>query len=431
MTAKTPTKIDIKRAGKLTVAHAGGKTVAEFFEANKTSIQAALPKHVDADRLLKVAMGALRKVPQLRECRLESLFDKIMGLASLGLEPNSPLGHAYLVPFNNKRQGTVECEVIIGYKGFIDLAARAGTMLRSHVVYENDTWEFSLGLHETLVHIPARGNRGEMIAAYAIATGPTGLKTFEWMWRDDIEKIRDKSLGSKPDWVKKNSPWTTDFDAMARKSPIRRLSNQIQLSIEQRNAIELDQAEERQELEGSWAVINDDATETPGDQLPEPSGNIVRMEPIDHSASASPAPIQEISEPSAAEDKAPEQWPQKLETGELVDSAGEVWSAKLHSETKTVKGDGTWRKRRQVSKAQEAPPPETAVEPVPEDPAKPAEAPLEDQWVNLPGEILACETATQIDVLDKMLANPRCPETVRKQGERASKIRRAQLVSDA
>src|SRR5436309_12826592 len=78
------------------------RSIYQLIEAQKQEIARALPKHMDADRLARVAITTLRQTPRLLECTPQSLLGALMLSAQLGLEPG-PLGHAYLVPFYNRR----------------------------------------------------------------------------------------------------------------------------------------------------------------------------------------------------------------------------------------------------------------------------------------------------------------------------------------
>ena len=101
----------LKQRAKLPARQAGGGTVAEFFQANKNSMAAVLPRHINPERMLKIALHAVRAVPQLMECTTESLMGAVMTCAQLGLEPNTVLGHAYLIPFRNKKANRTDVQV--------------------------------------------------------------------------------------------------------------------------------------------------------------------------------------------------------------------------------------------------------------------------------------------------------------------------------
>ena len=87
-----------------------------------------------------------------------------MQAAQLGVEPNTPIGQAYLIPYGNQVQFQ------LGYKGLIDLAYRSGEVqsIQAHEVHENDTFEYELGLNPKLKHVPAMKDRGPVILYYAV-----------------------------------------------------------------------------------------------------------------------------------------------------------------------------------------------------------------------------------------------------------------------
>ena len=105
--------------------------IAHLLKTKQAEIAKMLPKHLNAERLLKVAQIAATTTPALAKCDVASLVGAIGQCAQMGLEPNTVLGHAYLVPFNTKRKDANGVErwvnsvqVIIGYKGLVDLARR-------------------------------------------------------------------------------------------------------------------------------------------------------------------------------------------------------------------------------------------------------------------------------------------------------------------
>jgi len=124
MTANPTSLAELKQTSKMVAREAGIGNVKKFFESQKGSLAAVLPKHVSADRMLKIALGALRTTPKLMNCSVESLMGAVVHCSQLGLEPNTPLGHAYLIPFDNRKKGVTEVQIVLGYKGLIDLARR-------------------------------------------------------------------------------------------------------------------------------------------------------------------------------------------------------------------------------------------------------------------------------------------------------------------
>lgn len=236
------------------------KTLAHLLTDPKIKAQMALalPKHMTADRLARIALTEIRKVPKLAQCDQTSFLGAIMQIAALGLEPGGALGHAYLIPFDkNRREGNdwvydrTEVQLIIGYRGMIDLARRSGQIvsLSARIVYANDKFTYAYGLDETMEHVPHEGvDPGEMTHVYAVAKLVGGGVQFEVMSRAKVERIRDASQGyqaaakaaakyKKPI----DSPWSNHFDEMAKKTVIRQLFKYLPVSIEIQQAVGLDE----------------------------------------------------------------------------------------------------------------------------------------------------------------------------------------------
>ena len=98
--------------------------IRALLEKSKGQIAMALPKHLNADRIVRVAMTSVQRTPELLKCDPISLVAAVIQSSQLGLEPDGILGHAYLIPFNNTKKGRMEVQFIPGYKGLIDLAIR-------------------------------------------------------------------------------------------------------------------------------------------------------------------------------------------------------------------------------------------------------------------------------------------------------------------
>lgn len=240
------------------IAH---KTLAHLLNDPKikAQMQLALPKHMTSDRLARIALTEIRKVPKLAQCDQASFLGAIMQVAALGLEPGGALGHAYLIPFEkrgklaNGQWGVVgtDVQLIIGYRGMIDLARRSGQIvsLSARVVYKRDTFTYTYGMEETLEHRPYEGaGPGEMTHVYAVAKLVGGGVQFEVMSRAKVEAIRDASQGYKAAEgnAKKynkpvDSPWSNHFDEMAKKTVIRHLFKYLPVSIEIQRAVGLDE----------------------------------------------------------------------------------------------------------------------------------------------------------------------------------------------
>jgi recombination protein RecT len=213
----------------------------------KQQMALALPSHVTAERLARIALTEVRKNPKLMQCDQVSFMGAIMQCCQLGLEPGGALGHAYLIPFENRAKGITECQFIVGYRGMIDLARRSGQIvsLSARVVHLGDQFRFCYGMDETIEHVPG-GESGPMTHVYAVAKLKDGGQQFEVMTRADVEAIRDSSHGYKSAVkYKKDHPWITNFEEMARKTVTRRLFKWLPVSVELATAVSLDEQADR------------------------------------------------------------------------------------------------------------------------------------------------------------------------------------------
>lgn len=228
-TAKTGTMLDIVRS--------------KSFQAQ---MALALPKSMTAEQLTRIVMTECRKVPALMQCNQESFFGAVLQCAQLGLEPGSALGHCYLLPFGNgkSRDGRPNCQLIIGYRGMIDLARRSGQIvsINAFCVHEADEFEYELGLHPDIHHRPSPlAERGPVTYVYAVAVLKGGGVQFEVMSRAEIEAVRAQSKAGK------SGPWVTHWEEMARKTVVRKLFKYLPVSIEAVRAVEIDEKSDRGE----------------------------------------------------------------------------------------------------------------------------------------------------------------------------------------
>lgn len=210
-------------------------TVLDLLARMRPEIERALPKAMrDGDRFTRLVLTELRRNPQLLECSPESLLGGMMLAAQLGLEPG-PLGHVYLVPF--KREVTF----IVGYKGFIELAYRSGRVkeIVARTVYELEPfehWESETGAH--FKHKPQPpSERGEARLWYARARTVTGGNIVQVIYPEDAEKAKQTS----PAGRKNLGPWVEHYDAMARKTAVRRLAPFLPQSPEYAKAVQVDE----------------------------------------------------------------------------------------------------------------------------------------------------------------------------------------------
>ena len=196
-------------------------------------IRKALPSVITPERFTRMVLTALSSTPKLQTCTPQSFLGAMMQAAQLGVEPNTPLGQAYLIPY-----GSV-CQFQLGYKGLIDLAYRSGEVssIQAHEVHENDTFEYEYGLEPKLRHVPAMTDRGPVTYYYAVLKLKNGGVGFEVMSRDDVE-----TFARKKSKAYSNGPWKTDFDEMAKKTVLKKVLKYAPLKTEFARAVASDES---------------------------------------------------------------------------------------------------------------------------------------------------------------------------------------------
>lgn len=229
------------------------KSLQSRIEALASEFAKALPGGVGnnamkPDRLCRLALTACRLNPKLGECNFTSLAGSLMTAAQLGLEPNTPLGHCYLIPRRNGKTGLQEVTFQLGYQGMIELSQRSGRIqnLYAAPVYSHDEFDYWLGLEPNVIHRPANGNRGALVAVYAVAKYKDGGSNFEVLTIDEIESYRRRSLSAN------NGPWNSDYVAMALKTAVRRLFKWLPKSTELAIAVTADDSIRK------WDAVNGD-----------------------------------------------------------------------------------------------------------------------------------------------------------------------------
>lgn len=195
------------------------RTIKDLIVSMEGQIAKALPSVLTPERFTRMVLTALSTNSTLRECTPASFLGAMMQAAQLGVEPNTPLGQAYLIPYKN--HGTMECQFQLGYKGLLDLAYRSGevVIIQAHEVYENDVFEYEFGLEPKLKHIPTTGKRGAVTHYYAMFKTKSGGYGFHVMGRDEVENFAKKySSAYKKGY---STPWITNFDEMAKKTVLK------------------------------------------------------------------------------------------------------------------------------------------------------------------------------------------------------------------
>ena len=200
-------------------------------------------KNIDSKNYSRALMNLVKSSPQLMACNPKSIIDECLQIATLGLRPEKHLGQAYLIPYRAKNQNQSNATLIIGYKGFIDLAFKSGHIkaFYAHVRCKNDKFIMRLGTNKSIDHwIVDDNDRGEMIGVYAVVQYVNGGFDFEYLSKAQVEALQKRSKAS-------SVSWQTDKEEMWKKSAIRRLSKRIPMCPDLQTAVSMD--EEREDPE--------------------------------------------------------------------------------------------------------------------------------------------------------------------------------------
>lgn len=230
----------------------------------KKHLAMALPKHLTPDRMIRVALTTITRTPKLAECDQASFFQALFQCSQWGLEPDGRRAH--LIPFENKQKKIVECQLIIDYKGLVELAYRSGFVQSIHAqeVRDGDIFDFNMG--QVLKHVPHAFRRdpgrpakpGEIYAYYCIVQMVGDSHKCEVMSIDEVNAIRDRSQGyqAAKKYNSNSSPWIAYPIEMGKKTVFRRCSKWLPLSAEFRSAVDHDDVEYVEAVEGPTQTID-------------------------------------------------------------------------------------------------------------------------------------------------------------------------------
>ncbi len=262
----------IQKAAQTKVAASNEqKTMKSYVRSMEGEIAKALPSVITPERFSRMVLSAISTNPKLASCTPQSFLGAMMTSAQLGLEVNTPLGQAYLLPYDNRKKGITECQFQLGYKGLIDLAYRSGevSIIQAHEVYENDDFEYELGMEPKLRHIPAKINRGKVICYYAMFRTKDGGYGFDVMSVEDIQahaRKYSKAYGS--------GPWQTNFDEMAKKTVLKKVLKYAPLKSDFVRAAAQD--------ESIKTEISEDMYSVPAEEIPyvevDENGEVINSE---------------------------------------------------------------------------------------------------------------------------------------------------------
>lgn len=181
----------------------------------QAGLKAVAAKTLNAERITKLVTSALYRTPTLAQCNPTTVLGALMASVSLGLEPNTPAGHAYLIPYKRSQprrdsNGEIvtdrgkwiwdevyECQFQIGYRGFIVLAYRSPRVgvIDAEAVHRNDHFRFHKGSGATLEWSlkDLGAERGPLVGSYCHVQMKDGGENFTVMSLEEIHRIRARS----------------------------------------------------------------------------------------------------------------------------------------------------------------------------------------------------------------------------------------------
>ncbi len=251
-------------------------SIADYIRQMEPGIKAALPAVMTPQRFTRIALTAVRTNPKLAQCTPASFLAAMMTAAQLGLEPNTPLGQSYLIPYYNGKTRAYDCQFQLGYRGMIELANRSGQIstIQAHTVYENDEFSYSYGLEPTLKHVPTTGARGKPTHFYAVYRTKDGGYGYEVMTVEEMQQHRARFSKSR------GGPWDTNFEEMAKKTVLKRvlkyapLRSDFAQALSQDSTIRQEISDDMYEVPATYVevdgvVVDSSSGEVTGNGLPE------------------------------------------------------------------------------------------------------------------------------------------------------------------
>jgi recombination protein RecT len=243
-------------------------TLADLIASKRQDFLQVIPKHLNPDRLIRLAQSCVNRSTSLATCTPASVLVGVMQAATLGLELDV-LGEAYLIPFKG------QAVMVPGYKGLVKLAHRGGVVAGFQVgtVRDGDEFDFALGSEPFVKHRPSLAHDAESkeaIAYYSVAKLKSGFAQITVMSRAQVEAAKRASPGAK----RSDSPWNTHFDEMAMKTCVRRGAKMLPLTPELSKVLDYEDRRDREqpitdlfpEIEAAMALDAEGRTLPPAQQ---------------------------------------------------------------------------------------------------------------------------------------------------------------------
>ncbi|MBY6900229.1 recombinase RecT [Clostridium botulinum] len=242
------------------------KKMKSALEKMLPEIKKAVGKTMTPERFSRIALSLFNGNPQFWEADTTSFLSALMQSAQCGLEPNTVLGEAYVIPYKNNKQGITEVNFQVGYKGILKMAFNTGEYeaIYAHEVRKGDEFEYEYGLHKNLIHKPADVPSEEVTHYYAVYKLKNGGFDFVVWSKERVEhhaREFSKNYTYKGN-VNKNSVWFKNFDSMAKKTVLLDVLKYAPKSVEMAKALDMDyKAEAKEEKLSNFNYVDVDAVD--------------------------------------------------------------------------------------------------------------------------------------------------------------------------
>lgn len=229
-----------------------------FLTIHKDQLAAALPKHLNADKMVRLALTSFSQSKQLQDCDPKSIFAAVILASQMGLEIGVG-GQGYLVPYKGK------ATFVPGWQGIVDLVSRTGrATVWTGAVFDGDDFDYALGDRPFVKHRPqGEDDPKKLIYVYAIGR----VNGSEWpvieVWpirRIEKNFKRNNKVGDKH-YAHAN------WEMYARKIPLLHVCKYMPKSVELTAALTADHASETgrgMTFDGEFVQLHDDETEAVG-----------------------------------------------------------------------------------------------------------------------------------------------------------------------
>lgn len=216
------------------------KTIGSELQKYKGQMEAALPRHMTADRMARIALTSLRTNPKLMNCTRESFYGSLMAASQLGLEPGIN-GQCYLIPYKDRNKGVEICTLIPGWRGYMELLNRTERASAwTEAVYDGDEFEYSLGTNPDIHHKRGKWAGKEAALQFVYAVGRIKNSDFPIIDVWDIDKIWAHRDGQNKSYNKTDHYSFKHPEMYARKIPLLQVLKYLPSSIELATASALD-----------------------------------------------------------------------------------------------------------------------------------------------------------------------------------------------